>query len=111
MNKLEALGLECVCEQMFTNDFNKPELSMNLTGRLKLSWDGNYVVFDVNTGGATYINYVGDMGDLLIACEAIKKVVDDPDNNVKLRALLWSYDNQMGLRDFAYCAFADYKKG
>ena len=97
----EAIALQSECEKMFPF-LENPEISMALTGKLKLTWNDGFVTFDVYDGAVIYVNYIGYKDDFEDICERIEEVVMHTDNNIKLHNLLWSYENRRELEEDNY---------
>ena len=94
MTKQEAHRLEKLCDDLMTYYLKTEcEVSMALTGRLKISFDNSYI--NVNRGDDVsihYINYHGLYNDLQ---EYIDKILSCVTNNKEIfDNLVWSYEHR-----------------
>lgn len=92
MTKSEALALQKRCEGYFDGiaGYHGVELSMSLTGKLKLSFDGNYVTFN-DSGVIDYMSFVGFWCDLGKIMSFLPKACDRCAED--LQRLKWSYEH------------------
>ena len=92
MTKQEAIDLETLCEAYLKEEFNCDlNISMNLTGRLKLEYDDNFIVIDKDFSRITYINYTGNYEDLIDDCNKFIKCVNE--YKERFQQLVWSYEH------------------
>jgi hypothetical protein len=66
------------------------EMSMALTGRLKVSFDNNFITFDKDNE-VHYIKFMGFKSELDEIIEQIKTVLEK--HKAEFEKLLWSYEN------------------
>ena len=93
MTKLEAIGLETVCETMFKGIDPDIKISMALAGKLKLQSGENFFTFDRYTGELIYIRYCGFLDDLEDIRAVVRTAVCDARNRELLGRLAWSYEH------------------
>lgn len=97
MTKREAIELENKCDELMSKYLQEDcTVSMALTGKLKVGFDGNYITIDRKLGEACYINYTGYYEDLTdIINKAIFCIEDNEDMFDKL---IWSYEHMTELQ-------------
>jgi hypothetical protein len=96
MTKQEAIELESKCDELMS-EYIKEEcnVSMALTGKLKIIFDDNYIVFDKALRAVHYINYTGDYQDLMdIIRQAFFCIYD---HKSMFDRLIWSYEHMREL--------------
>ena len=98
MKKSEAMALEKRCENHFNGmgGLQNVEISMALTGKLRLTFDDGFITFTPN-GTVDYVKYRGFYSDL----ELIKSFVAVVCNkwHGDFQELLWSYEHISKLED------------
>lgn len=98
MTKTEAIALEVLCEKLISKAIStSAEISMNLTGRLKVRFDENFIVLNDDLDGVSYINFCGYYSSLLMYIDEILCCVID--HKEKFKKLLWSYENRRELQE------------
>lgn len=100
MTKKEAIALEALCEKWLSQIIGYGiEISMNLAGRLKISFDNGEKRFCINKDLETlgYITFTGEYYDLECYKEEILECIKEHKEDFKL--LLWSYENIDKLED------------
>lgn len=94
MTKHDAIALEALCEKRISEEFGEQvEISLTLTGRLRISFSGGYITFDVKTGEVKYFRYEGFCEDFDGYCQTIKEICATPDYQKDLETLVWSYEH------------------
>ena len=93
MTKKEALALEALCEKHLDKVLNeKVEMSMTLSGKLKVTFGENFVTFTDSFSEVIYISFYGFASDLKEAIDKIVKCMHE--NREDFESLLWSYQNR-----------------
>ena len=93
MTKKEALALEALCEKHLGKVLNeKDEMSMTLSGKLKVTFGENFVTFTDSFSEVIYISFYGFALDLKEAIDKIVKCMHE--NREDFESLLWSYQNR-----------------
>ena len=95
MTQKEALQLQTVCEQKLRE--NHPykmemELSMALTGRLRIATDSGWVNMRYPTMELDWIKWNGTYTDLMELVEYLRTTI--PKFTGHFDKLMWSYNNQ-----------------
>lgn len=98
MTKLEALELEKRCDELMSSYLHTEcSVSMALTGKLKVEFNGGYITLTKDYRDAEYINFTGFYFDLKNCIDAIIRCVEA--NVVLFDKLMWSYENISSLED------------
>lgn len=95
MTKQEACRIEETCDALMSRYLKTEcEVSMALTGKLKISFDGNYIT--VNRMGdelsIDYVRYVGFMDNLQDDIDRAFSCLREHANTFD--TLMWSYDHR-----------------
>jgi hypothetical protein len=92
MTKKEAIELENKCDELMSRYLNKYcNVSMALNGRLKVSFDDNYITLTKDISTAWYVKFNGFYLELEEYIDSIIKCVKD---NVDIfNELMWSYEH------------------
>jgi len=100
MTKHDAIALEALCEKRFSAEFGESvEISMALTGRLRVAFSDGYITFDYKTGEINYFRYEGFKDDFDGYCQTIKEICATPSYQKDLEALVWSYEHRRELTE------------
>lgn len=96
MTKKEACELEKICDALMSQYLKTDcEVSLALSGRLKIRFNDGYINIDKQLGGADYISYVGSYDELQ---ETINKIVSCIDEHKSVfDKLIWSYEHRTEL--------------
>lgn len=96
MTKTEVLFLELACGSLFRECGDYVQISMALSGKLKVEFEGhirtNCITFDIN-GQPDCIEFTGRAENLFNALAVIKSVCADEENRKMLERLKWSYEH------------------
>ena len=100
MTKQEACKIEEICDALMSRYLKTEcEVSMALTGRLKILFDANYIT--VNRMGSElsvdYVRYVGFMDDLQEYIDKIFLCLTEHADTFNM--LMWSYDHRSELTE------------
>lgn len=97
MTKQEAINLENKCDELMSKyTKEKCNVSLALTGKLRIEFDGNYITLNKKLREADYVRYVGYYEDLcLIVDQAFNCIEDHEDMFDKL---IWSYEHVRELK-------------
>lgn len=92
MTKQEASEIENICDKLMSY-YLKEEctMSMALTGRLKVEFDGNFITINKPFGNVDYVRYVGYYSDLQEYIEKIQLCLQE--NKGIFDKLMWSYEH------------------
>lgn len=92
MTKQEAIELENKCDELMSKYLEeKCRVSLALTGKLKIEFDGNYITINKKLKEVDYVNCVGYYGWLQYIIEkAFDCIYDHEDDFDKL---IWSYEH------------------
>ena len=92
MTKQEALEIENKCDELMSKYIKEPcNMSMALSGRLKVSFGENYITLDKEYEGADYIKYYGFYEDLGCIIESVGVCIKE--NKELFERLIWSYNH------------------
>ena len=98
MTNKRALELEKLCDEKMSEYLGEScDVSMALTGRLKIMFEDGFITLNKAFNGADYVNYMGDYDDLVdkinraVACVA--------DNGRLFDMLIWSYHHRPELEE------------
>lgn len=92
MTKEYALELEERCDKLMSEYLHDVcTVSMALTGRLKVEFNGDFITLNKDYTDASYINFCGDYSDLKDCIDAIVKCVEA--NAALFNELMWSYSH------------------
>lgn len=98
MTKLEALELENKCDELMSAYLHTEcSVSMALTGKLKVEFNGDYITLTKDYKDASYINFTGFYFDLKDCIDAVIRCVDA--NRALFDELMWSYENISNLEE------------
>jgi hypothetical protein len=93
MTKKEAIALEALCEKYLAKVLNeKVEMSMTLSGKLKVTFGENFVTFTDSFSEVIYMSFDGFALDLKEAIDKIVKCMNE--NREDFELLRWSYENR-----------------
>lgn len=98
MTKQEACELEKLCDELMSKYLKTDcEVSLALSGKLKIYFGGNYITLNRRAGCVDYVSYVGFYSDLQEYIDnAILCVVEHAD---AFNKLVWSYEHIMELKE------------
>lgn len=98
MTKAEAIKLEKEVDKLFTLALGEDcECSLNLAGRLKISFNGNMICMRPSDGAIDWVRYEGFYDEL---AEYIAKILEcKADNKEMIDKLIWSYEHVTELED------------
>ena len=92
MTKQEAIELENKCDKLMSEYLKENcTISMALTGKLKVEFDGNYITLDKKLGETCYVKYQGYYEDLTDIINKAFFCVED--NEDMFDKLIWSYEH------------------
>jgi hypothetical protein len=96
MTKQEAIELENKCDELMSKYTNEEcNVSLALSGKLKVIFGDNYIVFDKELRGIDYISYTGFYQDLMdVIHQAFFCIYD---HKSMFDRLIWSYENMKEL--------------
>lgn len=98
MTKKEAIALEALCEKYLKEALDTDVMvSMNLLGRLKVEFDGYYIVMNRALDAVSYINFTGYWDELHIHISNILECVKEHEDDFV--RLIWSYNNRNKLTE------------
>lgn len=100
MTRNEAIDIQNKCDKLISDTIDsKCEVSMALTGKLKVSYDSNFITFAIKDDGigVDYISYTGWYEDLMVDVDRIRDCLTD--NFYMFNQLMWSYRNIDKLED------------
>ena len=99
MTKLEAIELERKCDELMCECLHTDccSVSMALTGKLKVEFNGDYITLTDDYSDASYINFSGFYYDLKDCINAIVRCVEA--NMAMFDELMWSYKNISSLEE------------
>lgn len=100
MSKFEAMGRQTSLENSLREhmrqngvDWNKCELSMSLSGRLKVTFDGDYTVnYSHKVGKIDWCSYLGDYEDLVKIVTNVEEWAKEKKDKIEI--LMWTYSNR-----------------
>ena len=92
MTKKEAIELENKCDKLMSEYLEKEcNVSLALTGKLKIEFNGNYITLNKKLEEPDYINYNGYYEDLIDDIDKAFGCIGD--NNGIFNKLIWSYEH------------------
>lgn len=98
MTKQEAIKLENKCDKLMSEYLHTEcTVSMALTGKLKVKFNGDYITLDKDFNTASYINFTGFYYDLKDCIDAIVRCVEA--NRALFDELIWSYEHISSLEE------------
>lgn len=103
MTKQEALELERSCDEKMSSYLNEDcEMSLALTGKLKISFDNGFFTLNTKKYSVCYVKYMGDYADLLEKIDQAITCIKE--NREEFDKLIWSYEH---IRDLDEDFFED----
>lgn len=98
MTKQEASKLETTCDALMSHYLKTEcEVSLALSGKLKISFDDGYITVNRSSGAVDYIRYTGFYSDLQ---EYIDKImICLIDHTDIFNSLIWSYEHRRELEE------------
>lgn len=98
MTKQEACKLETTCDALMSHYLKTEcEVSMALSGKLKITFDDGYITVKAKEGLVDYVSYVGFYSDLQ---EYINKIfLCLVEHNDTFEELIWSYEHRIELEE------------
>lgn len=98
MTKQEACKLETTCDALISHYLKTEcEVSMALSGKLKITFDDGYITVKAKEGLVDYVSYVGFYSDLQ---EYINKIfLCLVEHNDTFEELIWSYEHRSELEE------------
>jgi hypothetical protein len=98
MTKQEACKLETTCDALMSHYLKTDcEVSLALSGRLKISFDDGYITINTKTGTVDYISYTGFYSDLQEYIDKIMLCLIE--HTDVFNKLIWSYEHRRELEE------------
>ena len=98
MTKLESLELEKKCDKLMSEYLHTEcTVTMALTGKLKVEFNGDYITLTKDYNTASYVSFTGFYNDLRNCVDAIVRCVDA--NRTLFDELMWSYEHISSLEE------------
>lgn len=98
MTKKEACDIERSCEELLYRYLNRPcSVSLALTGKLKISFDDNFITLNDDYETVDFIKFFGWNGHLQDTIDTVKTCIKD--NKELFNTLIWSYEHIRELED------------
>lgn len=96
MTKEEALKLENRCDKIMSGYLGEEcTVSLALSGKMRIGFDGGFITLNKNYNAADYINYHGFYVDLI---EKITQAITCVEDNRDIYdQLIWSYEHRTEL--------------
>jgi len=96
MTNNEAVELENTCDELMTKAISEEcNVSMAMTGRLKVNFGDNYFSLNSDYANASYVKFHGDYFGLLNVIEMACCCISE--NKELFDKLIWSYENRSKL--------------
>ena len=92
MTKTEAIELENKCDKLMSEYLKENcNVSLALTGKLKIEFDGNYITLNTKLRETDYVRYTGFYDDLQVIIHKAFDCFDDYED--MFNKLIWSYEH------------------
>jgi hypothetical protein len=91
MTKREAIELENKCDELMSEYTGRDcRVSLALTGKLKVEFDGNYITLN-RYSELDYVKYAGHYETLWEIAQVVSSCIED--NKEDFDRLVWSYEH------------------
>ena len=98
MTKQEACKLETTCDALMSHYLKTEcEVSLALSGKLKISFDDGFITVKAKEGLVDYVSYAGSYSNLLEYIEKIFLCLIEHDDTFE--KLIWSYEHRRELEE------------